>query len=128
MTLAEALHHVYPCLHADPAVVAIVRDAAVAAGVPCALMASVCFVESRFGRDPRALSLCGVRLRGRYVRDAGRSAAIGARSLARHHARCRTWPSALIAWHQRGRCADRDDGFARNVLGVWGRLALAMGR
>jgi len=108
--LARALAALWPYLDALPAAevaaferrAAIVEAAAVDADVDVATLAAVCWQETRLGAPRRGdisarpyASLCGVRIAHRYVGDDARSAAIAARSLVRHRARCGSWPAAV---------------------------------
>lgn len=119
--LARALAALWPYLDALPPAeadaferrAAIVEAAAVAAEVDVATLAAVCWQETRLGAPRRGdaharpyASLCGVRVAHRYVADDARSAAIAARSLRRHRARCGSWPSAVAAYRTDGRCGD----------------------
>jgi hypothetical protein len=119
--LARALASLWPYLDALPAAevdaferrAAIVEAAAVDAGVDVAVLAAVCWQETRLGAPRRGdtsarpyASLCGVRVGHRYVADDADSARIAARSLLRHRARCGSWPSAVAAYRTNGRCGD----------------------
>lgn len=88
------------------------------------LVAAVCVRESRGGLDERAASVCGVRLRGRYVGDARLSVEIATRSLSRWQRRCRgSVTRALVAYRYGRGCRARDrEGYARSVLRIERRL------
>lgn len=117
--LARAFAALWPFLADLPAAevdaferrAAIVEAAAVEAGVDVATLAAVCWQETRLGAPRRGdtvarpyASLCGVRIAHRYVADDARSAAIAARSLLRHRARCGSWASAVAAYRTDGSC------------------------
>ena len=137
--LARALAALWPYLDALPAAevaaferrAAIVEAAAVDADVDVATLAAVCWQETRLGAPRRGdisarpyASLCGVRIAHRYVGDDARSAAIAARSLVRHRARCGSWPAAVAAYRTDGRCGDgRGRGYAASARALARRLA-----
>lgn len=91
--------------------------------VPPFVLAAVCWAESRAGTAPRYASLCGVRVRHRYVRPDALSADLAAYALRRRRAECGSWPRALAAYRT-GRGCDSTDptGYARRVLAVARRL------
>ena len=137
--LARALAALWPYLDALPPLevaaferrAAIVEAAARAEGVDVAVLAAVCWQETRLGAPRRGdtvarpyASLCGVRIRHAYVSDDARSATLAARSLRRHRARCRTWPRAVAAYRTDGVCgAPRGMGYACRAAGIAARLA-----
>ena len=128
MTLATALSLVLLYAHPAAATVALVESAALAHGVPRALLAAVCFVESRLGTSPRYASLCGVRVRHVYVRDDVMSAHLAALSLARRHAECSSWPHALAAYRYGTGCGAVDrTGYVRRTLALQARIERAGG-
>lgn len=92
------------------------------------LTAAVCVQESRAGLDPRALSRCGVRLRGRYVSDPAESVRIASLSLGRWRRRCHgNVRRALAAYHLGRGCMARDrSGYASEVLLIEARLRTLM--
>ena len=118
--LALAWPDLAPLFRLD--VAASVTRAADAHHVPAAIVAGVCFAESRMGTAPRYASLCGTRIRHVYVNGA-LSADIAALSLRRRRAECGSWVRAL-AYYRTGRgCASSDPtGYARRVLRVARRL------
>jgi hypothetical protein len=136
--LARALAALWPYLDALPPAevaalehrAAIVEAAARAEGVDVAVLAAVCWQETRLGAPRRGdtvarpyASLCGVRIAHGYVRDDARSAALAARTLRRMLARCRTWPRAIAAYRTDGRCADpRGRGYALRAAALASRL------
>ena len=63
--------------------------------VPTTLVLSICWQESRLGLDPDSASMCGIRLRGRWVRDPRQSAEIAARSLANAYRTCGSMEMAV---------------------------------
>lgn len=133
MTLARLLLLLWPRLAAlDAATVDRTRAVEVAAAdysVPVDLLAAVCWQESRLGTAPRYASLCGVRVRHRYVRDDGQSATIAARSLRGYLARCRTPAQAVAAYRADGRCgAAQGLAYARRVVELAARLRALRGR
>ena len=102
--------------------------AAASHGIPAQVLAAVCFAESRLATDPRAVSLCGTRVDHRYI-DGALSADIAARSLARRHAECRTWPRALVAYRWGLGCGAPDaNGYAGRVLAIANRIERRTGR
>lgn len=137
--LARALAALWPYLDALPPLevaaferrAAIVESAARAEGVDAAVLAAVCWQETRLGAPRRGdtvarpyASLCGVRIRHAYVSDDARSATLAARSLRRHRARCHTWPAAVAAYRTDGTCgAPRGRDYARRAAGIAARLA-----
>jgi len=103
---------------------AIVR-AATTHHVPVAIVAAVSWAESRAGTAPRYASLAGVRVAHRYIRSDALSADIAARSLARRHAECGTWPRALVSYRWGRGCQDADPTrYAPRVMAVARRLGL----
>jgi hypothetical protein len=137
--LARAFAALWPYLDALPPAevaaferrAAIVEGAARAEGVDVATLAAVCWQETRLGAPRRGdtvarpyASLCGVRIAHAYVADDARSAALAARSLRRHRARCRSWPSAVAAYRTDGTCGDpRGRGYAAGAVTLSRRLA-----
>mgnify|MGYP003658639605 CR=1 FL=1 len=117
--LAFAFPASAPLLRLDVAD-AIVRAAA-AHHVPVAIVAAVCFAESRLGTVPRYASLCGTRVHHAYVSGA-LSADIAARSLARRRGECGSWPRALTSYRWGRGCGHADTGYALRVLAVARRL------
>ena len=96
-------------------------------GVPLHVALAVCWHESRLGTARAYASLCGVRLRGRYLRDDATSADVSARTLAAMHGRCRTWPRALAAYRTDGTCGDpRGVAYAGMVLSTAARVERAL--
>lgn len=101
--------------HAD--VVTEIHDAAVAEGLPPALLLAVCSVESRLGASLHPHRLCGVLHAPREEQ-----ARIAARSLVRRHANCGSWPGALRMFNS-GSCArEATPGYAASVMRVWRSL------
>jgi hypothetical protein len=86
-----------------------------------ALGGAVCLIESGAGIDPRARSRCGVRVRGRYVRDVRSSVRIALRSLWRWRRRCGGERQALVAYRA-GSCRGGHEDYARRVTAVRDRL------
>ena len=118
--LALSWPDIAPMLRLD--VAASVTRAATTHGVPVAIVAGVCFAESRMGTAPRYASLCGTRVHHAYVNGA-LSADIAARSLRRRRAECGSWPRALVAYRWGSGCGRADSsGYARGVLRVARRL------
>jgi hypothetical protein len=112
-----------------PHTVSYVYDAATDVGVPPELVAALCTLESRMGTDPRAVSLCGTRVRGRYEPDPESSAWLAASSLGHWWATCRTWPRAIVAWRYGRGCAAPDPfGYAARALALAARLRRGGGR
>ena len=118
--LALVFPYSAPLLRLDP--IADIARASEVHDVPAAIVAAVCWQESRAGTDARAVSLCGTRIGHRYV-DGALSADIAARSLARRHAECGTWARALVAYRWGVGCSAPDvSGYARRVLDVARRI------
>ena len=92
------------------------------------LTAAVCVQESRAGLDPRALSRCGVRWRGRYVSDPAESVRVAALSLRRWRLRCNgNARQALTAYHLGRGCRAQDrSSYAGDVLSIEARLRALM--
>lgn len=136
--LARAFAALWPYLDALPPAevaaferrAALVESAARAEGVDVAMVAAVCWRETRLGAPRRGettsrpfASLCGVRIAHRYIADDARSAALAARSLRRHRARCGSWPAAVSAYRTDGVCgAVRGRGYAAGAVALAGRL------
>lgn len=136
--LARAFAALWPYLDALPPAevaaferrAALVESAARAEGVDVAMVAAVCWQETRLGAPRRGettsrpfASLCGVRIAHRYIADDARSAALAARSLRRHRARCHSWPAAVAAYRTDGVCgAVRGRGYAAGAVALAGRL------
>jgi hypothetical protein len=136
--LARAFAALWPYLDALPPAevaaferrAALVESAARAEGVDVAMVAAVCWQETRLGAPRRGettsrpfASLCGVRIAHRYIADDARSAALAARSLRRHRARCGSWPAAVSAYRTDGVCgAVRGRGYAAGAVALAGRL------
>ena len=118
--LALAWPVIAPMLRLD--VADAVTRAAATHHVPAAIVTGVCFAESRMGTAPRYASLCGTRVHHVYV-SGTLSADIAARSLARRHAECGTWPRALAAYRWGRGCGAADPTrYAPRVLAVARRL------
>jgi hypothetical protein len=118
--LALAFPASAPLLRLDVAD-AIVR-AANTHHVPVAIVAAVAWAESRAGTAPRYASLAGVRVAHRYIRSDALSADIAARSLARRHAECGSWPGALASYRWGRGCSTDPTRYAPRVLDVARRL------
>jgi hypothetical protein len=118
--LALAFPYSAPLFRLDT--VSSLTTAAEAHGVPAPILAAVCFAESRINTDARSVSLCGTRVAHRYINGA-LSADIAARSLARRHAECGTWPRALVAYRWGLGCGAPDaNGYAGRVLRMAQRI------
>ena len=96
-------------------------------GVPLHVALAVCWHESRMGTARAYASMCGVRLRGRYLRDDATAAEVSARTMRAMTSRCRGTRAALAAYRTDGRCGDaRGAAYAGMVLATAERLERAL--